>query len=720
MSGLYSNTEIYICHNSINNITDQNFTHIMEHKQTKERTYSIEIGKVKVEVPLEADACLLCANELKAVAIGECGHHVICYVCMLRLRWVMNKSACPVCKTHLDTLIITSNLSATFEDLIGKKSKLIQDKSDPNVYFEDKEAYDHMVRLRGYYCLWRGCGKYLYDQKGLESHLKSAHNRVLCDICFKNRPVFIGEQLIYPSHKLQEHMKYGEYRGDLMIKPHPFCVFCNKYFYTEEPLLNHLSKIHMNCHLCPEKYKYMYYKDYKDLELHFQKSHYLCPNETCRAKCFVVFGTLEELHIHNHKEHGGFGPSKGLKLDALKVGLFSSGEDIPTKDEVNDGVGVDFSQYFSPEYYSRLREEHEEKREAASQRGKGEDHRRRGGRYGARGGYHGPTHGAQHVQYLKKEYVSEDIHKEEVKEKPVEHAPVTSKKEQCIEQLRNEIYHLIKKKLALIGIEKVECNFEKEQLYQLSKLIDNMSIESISQCEFLMNFGISLSLKKHLSYLIQNNNGHISDEEELAALSIRELLIIYKYFDIAVQKIHKKFIRHELADINPDLLADFKQKPAKAKEPKFAVDYRDALKPKINYEDAKAFPELQSITKKSQVSKASGSIWQKLEKPSLGGAQPGTEKTKKKIDEEFPALPEQKPTFIKEKKKVVEEIKKIPEAEAWPTFKDVKEEEDRSGPKGKGRKERKKKSQGKAQPYIQMGFYQQFHSINISSACLQM
>ncbi len=76
-------------------------------------------------------------------------------------------------------------------------------------------------------------------------------------------------------------------------------MFCNKYFYTEEPLINHLSKIHLNCHLCSEKNKYVYYRDYHDLELHFQKSHYLCPNEICREKCFVVFGTLEELHIHN-------------------------------------------------------------------------------------------------------------------------------------------------------------------------------------------------------------------------------------------------------------------------------------------------------------------------------------------------------------------------------------------------------------------------------------
>ena len=181
----------------------------MERKQTKERTYSIEIGKVKVEVPLDADTCLICANEIKTVAIGECGHHVICYVCLLRLRWVLKKNTCPVCKMSLETLFVTHNVQARYEDLLSRKGQLVADSNDPNVFYEDEEAYQHIKRLRGYFCLWPGCGKYLYDQKGLDAHLKATHNRVSCEVCFKNRPVFIGEQQIYRSHKLQEHMRYG-------------------------------------------------------------------------------------------------------------------------------------------------------------------------------------------------------------------------------------------------------------------------------------------------------------------------------------------------------------------------------------------------------------------------------------------------------------------------------------------------------------------------------
>ena len=679
----------------------------MEHKQTKERTYSIEIGKVTVEVPLDAASCLICANEIKTVAIGECGHRVICDVCLLRLRWVMKGTACPVCKSNLGTLFITSNLSAKYEDLMAKRQDYIQDQTDPNVYFEYKETCDYMMKLKSYCCLWLGCGKYLYDQKGLEAHLKTAHNRALCDICFKNRPVFVGEQIIYPSHKLQDHMKYGEHREDIEIKPHPLCTFCNKYFYTEEPLLNHLSKVHMNCHLCAEKCKHIYYKDYKDLELHFQKSHYLCANEVCRDKCFVVFGTLEELHIHNHKEHGAFGPAKGLSMDALKAGFFTSSDIVPSKSLVNDGVGTDFSHYFSNEYYQKLKEEYEAKNQTGDYR-QHEEHKKRGGRreHVQRGAKHGQPYESQEVQYVKRS----DIGKEEAahKEKYTEQTPIpsgSSSKEQSVERLRNEIYNLIKKKLAIIGISKVECSFEKEQLFQMTKLIENMSIENLAQCDYMMNFGISLSLKKHLSYLIQNNNGRMSDEEELAALSLRELLIIYKYLDTAVQKIHKKYIKMELAEINPDLLDDFKEGPKKSKQPKLGVDYRDALKPTINYDDAKAFPELQS--KKPAKKGAGANVWQKLDKPAPIKTQTKDEKSKKGLDDEFPELPQQAAYFPPSQKEVkkVEELKKIPDSEAFPTFKEADKEDEKDKAEPKGKKERKKKKQGKQQPGIEFGFY---------------
>ena len=619
----------------------------------------------------------------KTVGIGECGHRIICYICLLRLRWVMNKPNCPICKAPLNTLYITSDPTAKFEDFPREGNPLIKDDTDPNVFFEDKTAYEHIRHLKDYYCPIEECYKRMYDQKGLERHLKSQHNRVICQICFKNRPVFPGEQFIYPSHSLGDHIKYGENRNDLMIKPHPLCTFCNQYFYTEEPLFEHLSKIHMNCHLCGEKHKYIFYKDYKDLELHFQKTHYLCANEKCKNKCFVVFSTLEELHIHNYKEHGGFAPTKGLTMDAMRAGLFSTDDNIGKKDP-GDLIGIDFGLYYDPYFSMKMQEELKKKemnKDKFKERGRGTGRR---GKYG-RGGYYEDYE-------TKDNYNNKEDKKDHTKKS-------TFPNEACIEQLHGELRAIIIKKLAVTKIANNECNFEKEQLYQLCGLIDTMSMEKVIQCEFLMNFGITLLLKKQLHYLLQNNNGHIIDEDEMFSLSIRELLIVYKYFDLAVQKINKKYIRHDLSDINENLLAEFNGGTEKSKARKEIIDIRSALKPRLDFDDKKAFPELGGLSKKED---NVNNIWKKQEK--ILENKGDKHKDKKGFEEEFPALPEKPPNLVHEEKK--KEVKKSLDEEYWPTLEESDKHDPSTQSSGKGKKNRnRKKKQDTGKPQIEIGFY---------------
>lgn len=60
---------------------------------------------------------------------------------------------------------------------------------------------------------------------------------------------------------------------------------------------------HYNCHVCGDKYKYLYYKNYEELEKHFDKTHYLCPEPFCWASNYVVFKTPEELTLHTYTKH---------------------------------------------------------------------------------------------------------------------------------------------------------------------------------------------------------------------------------------------------------------------------------------------------------------------------------------------------------------------------------------------------------------------------------
>lgn len=42
----------------------------------------------------------------------------------------------------------------------------------------------------------------------------------------------------------------------------------------------------------------MFYDNYERLEVHFSRSHFLCPYDMCKMKCYVAFETENELQAH--------------------------------------------------------------------------------------------------------------------------------------------------------------------------------------------------------------------------------------------------------------------------------------------------------------------------------------------------------------------------------------------------------------------------------------
>ena len=92
---------------------------------------------------------------------------------------------------------------------------------------------------------------------------------------------------------MDDHYYYGDAGGEsgVEILPHPYCDFCDFYMFNEQQLLQHLNKNHFTCHLCGEKHKQLYYKDYASLEKHFDLTHFLCKDEICRASNYIVFKT---------------------------------------------------------------------------------------------------------------------------------------------------------------------------------------------------------------------------------------------------------------------------------------------------------------------------------------------------------------------------------------------------------------------------------------------
>lgn len=147
----------------------------------------------------------------------------------------------------------------------------------------------------------------------LKDHLFQQHELFLCSLCLEYKKVFISEQKLYSRVQLRQHTRYGDTEVDgsknerCGFSGHPLCEFCQKPFYGDNELYFHMSVEHYTCHICQRlnSNQYEYYKDYNDLEIHFREAHFLCEDDTCLEKKFVVFPTEADMKRHSALEHSG-------------------------------------------------------------------------------------------------------------------------------------------------------------------------------------------------------------------------------------------------------------------------------------------------------------------------------------------------------------------------------------------------------------------------------
>ncbi|XP_039001216.1 E3 ubiquitin-protein ligase hel2-like [Hibiscus syriacus] len=293
------------------------------------------------------DSCAVCADNLEWVAYGACGHRDVCSTCVSRLRFICNDRRCCICKTESNVVFVTKALG-DYTRMINDFSVLPSDAREGRVgsywYHEDTQAFfddvDHyrmikaMCRLSCSVCdkmeeqdndgaIRRGKFRNIEQLKG---HLFHRHKLVMCSLCLEGRKVFICEQKLYTRAQLNQHINTGDSevdgteseRGGFM--GHPMCEFCRTPFYGDNELYSHMSTEHYTCHICQRQHpgQYEYYKNYDDLELHFRRDHYLCEDEACLAKKFIVFQSEAELKRHNTIEHGGR-MSRAQRSAALQI-----------------------------------------------------------------------------------------------------------------------------------------------------------------------------------------------------------------------------------------------------------------------------------------------------------------------------------------------------------------------------------------------------------------
>ncbi|XP_061366223.1 E3 ubiquitin-protein ligase HEL2-like isoform X2 [Gastrolobium bilobum] len=280
------------------------------------------------------DCCAVCAEPLEWVAYGPCLHREVCSTCVARLRFIFDDRRCCICKTECNLIFVTKAL--------GDYTRMINDFSalplevregkvgsywyheDTNAFFDDVDHYKMikaMCRLSCTVCdkmeeqphdasrrraRFRNIGQ-------LKGHLFHRHKLQMCSLCLEGRKVFICEQKLYTRAQLNQHISTGDSevdgteseRGGFM--GHPMCEFCRTPFYGDNELYTHMSTEHYTCHICQRQHpgQYEYYKNYDDLEIHFRQEHFLCEDEACLAKKFIVFQSEAEMKRHNATEHGG-------------------------------------------------------------------------------------------------------------------------------------------------------------------------------------------------------------------------------------------------------------------------------------------------------------------------------------------------------------------------------------------------------------------------------
>lgn len=281
-------------------------------------------GAAADEDEVEAEVCFICASDISHQSVAPCNHRT-CHICALRLRALYKTKACAHCRTEAPTVIFTDDPEKRFEDY--KESDFF--RADPNlgISYEKEEIFEDTVLLLRYNCPDEDCDIACLGWPDLHRHVRSVHQKSMCDLCTRNKKVFTHEHELFTRAELTRHEKFGDDKPGAIdqsgFKGHPECGFCRQRFYGDDELYAHCRDRHERCHVCDRRTggnNPRYFQNYDALEAHFGKDHFPCLDSECLEKKFVVFDSEMDLKAHQLENHPN-GLSKDARRDARRVDI---------------------------------------------------------------------------------------------------------------------------------------------------------------------------------------------------------------------------------------------------------------------------------------------------------------------------------------------------------------------------------------------------------------
>ncbi len=289
----------------------------------------------QTEDDVETEVCFICASPVIHNSVAPCNHRT-CHICALRLRALYKTRACAHCRTEAKFVIFTDDATKRYEDFV--EADFQETDEVLGIKYEQKEIHSDTILLLRYNCPDESCDIACRGWPDLHRHVRSIHHKVLCDLCTRNKKVFTHEHELFTQQDLKKHEKFGDDHPGAVdqsgFKGHPECGFCRQRFYGDDELYTHCRDKHEKCHICDRRNparQQQYYVDYDSLEQHFRKDHFLCADQECMDKKFVVFESEMDLKAHQLEAHPN-GLTKDARRDARRVDISAFDYRTPHQD----------------------------------------------------------------------------------------------------------------------------------------------------------------------------------------------------------------------------------------------------------------------------------------------------------------------------------------------------------------------------------------------------